>query len=183
MSLVFCVTLLIKMNVFMIAAVSADGFIGLGPDHRSLDWRSKADAKFFIERTKEAGVIVMGSTTYKTFRIKRAPPGRRLIVLSSKPETISGENVEASSESPRELITRLKREGAREVALSGGATIYKVFLEEGLVDEVYLTIEPKFFGSGVNLLSGAIDIDLKLIEVKKLAENTILAHYSVNKKA
>lgn len=179
----FYVKLGLSMNVFLIAATSADGFIGLDAEHRSLDWRSKADAKFFIERTKQAGVIVMGSTTYKTFRIKRAPPGRRLIVLTSKPGTIEGEGVEATSETPEELLARLGSEGVKEVALSGGSTIYKVFLEKGLVNEAYITIEPKLFGAGVNLLNGFVDVDLKLLEVKNLSENTILLHYAVNKKS
>src|SRR5260370_22630865 len=108
------------MRVFIIAALSADGFIGYDAGHRSLDWRSKEDVRFFIETTKAAGVIVMGSTTYKTFRMRRAPPDRRLIVYTSRPETIEGENIETTSENPGSLIERLKREGARAIAIGGG---------------------------------------------------------------
>src|SRR5581483_8253719 len=130
------------MKAFIIAAQSADGFIGLDANHRSLDWRSKADAKFFIERTKQAGIMVMGSATYHTFKFRRTPPGRRLIVMTSRPDVIEGEGIETTNEGPVALLDRLEHEGAQEIAISGGATIYKLFLDHNLVDEIYLTIEP-----------------------------------------
>jgi dihydrofolate reductase len=169
------------MRVFIIAAMSADGFIGLDASHRSLDWRSKADARFFIQTTKEAGVIVMGSVTYKTFRLRRAPPGRRLIVYTSNPQSIEGENVEATSEEPAALIRRLEREGAHTVAVGGGATINKLFLDSGLVDEIYLTVEPVLFGSGVPIFSGDVQAQLSLLENRHLSDNTVLLHYAVQK--
>jgi dihydrofolate reductase len=169
------------MRVFIIAAMSADGLIGYDSSHRSLDWRSKEDARLFIQLTKEAGVIVMGSTTYNTFRIRRAPPGRRLLVYTSKPESIDGEGVEATSEEPRALVERLTHEGATALAVGGGATINKLFMDSGLVDEVYLTIEPVFFGRGVPLFSGEVRVALSLLESTKLSDNTMLLHYAVNK--
>ncbi len=169
------------MKAFIIAAQSADGFIGLDSNHRSLDWRSKADAQFFIERTKEAGVIVMGSATYSTFKIRRNPPGRRLIVMSSHPESIEGDGVEATSEGPVELLKRLEREGVHEVALGGGATIYKLFLDNNLVDEIYLTIEPVLFGTGIPLFKGEVRARLSLIENRNLNEDTVLLHYKVQR--
>lgn len=167
------------MKVFIIAAMSADGFIGQEAGQSSLEWRSKADAKFFIERTKQAGVMVMGSTTYKTFRVRKAPPVRRLIVYTSRPENISGENVETTDEKPADLIERLSREGLRELAVCGGAQINTLFLRSGLVDEIYLTVEPVLFGSGVPLFSEALGQKLRLLESRALAENTLLLHYDV----
>jgi dihydrofolate reductase len=167
------------MKVFIIAAITADGFIGLDSSQSSLDWRSKEDGRFFSERTKEAGVMVMGSVTYKTFRIKRAPPGRRLIVLSRNPQSITGDGIEAVNEEPELLLKRLEREGANEIAICGGSIIHKLFLEKGLVDELYLTIEPVLFGSGINLLGGRLNLGLALINIQKLNKDTLLAHYSI----
>jgi dihydrofolate reductase len=169
------------VKVFIIAAMSADGFIGLDAGHRSLDWRSKEDAKFFIQTTKEAGVIVMGSVTYNTFRIKQAPPGRRLIVYTSRPNSVRGERVETTKEKPLALIRRLKREGANAVAIGGGATINKLFLDSGLVDEIYLTLEPVLFGRGVPLLKGEVSQRLSLLDFKKLGGDTVLLHYAVKR--
>lgn len=168
------------MRVFIIAAMSADGFIGVDARHRSLDWRSKADARFFIELTKQAGVMVMGSTTYHTFRMKRTPPGRRLLVYTSKPDSVVGDGVETTREDPRDLVQRLEREGATELAVCGGATINKLFLDAKLATEIFLTVEPILFGKGIPFLNGATHVSLSLLENRPLTDNTILLHYAIN---
>lgn len=169
------------MKVFIIAAITANGSIGLDANHRSIDWRSKADAKFFIERTKEAGVMIMGSTTYHTFKVRRTPPGRRLIVMSSRPDSIEGDGIEVTNESAKELVMRLRKENIKEVAICGGATIYQLFLEQNLVDEIYLSIEPVVFGNGVPFLRGTVYTRLSLIENRNLSEDTVLLHYRVQR--
>lgn len=169
------------MKVCIVAALTADGFIGKDAHHLSMEWRSKEDGRLFKRLTQEAGVMVMGSKTYGTFRIKRAPPGRRLIIYSSHPELIEGENVEATKEDPYELVTRLKKEGAEGLVVAGGATVYKMFMDNDLVDEMYLTIEPVLFGQGVTLFNGELQTRLKLLDVSKLNDNTVLLHYAVNR--
>jgi dihydrofolate reductase len=170
------------VQVFIIAAMSADGFIAQYAEQRSVDWRSKADGRFFIERTKAAGVMVMGSTTFNTFRVRRAPAGRRLIVYTRHPEAVAGENIETTDETPAALVARLEREGAHELAVCGGAAIDKLFMDSGLVDALYLTVEPVLFGAGVPLFSGEVAAGLSLLENRQLSDNTVLLHYAVGKK-
>ena len=111
------------MNVFIIAAITVDGFIGRDANHLA-DWTSPEDKKLFVKLTKQAGIIVMGSRTFAT--IGRALPGRRTIVYTSHPESITAEGVEATSEAPADLLARLEREGATGVAICGGASIYRL---------------------------------------------------------
>jgi dihydrofolate reductase len=87
--------------------------------------------------------------------------------------------VETTQEDPRTLVNRLENEGFSEVAIGGGSTIYSMFLNAGVVTDVYLSIEPIMFGQGVTLSNDKVDIKLKLEEVKKLNDNTILNHYKV----
>lgn len=167
------------MRVFIIAAISADGLMGAHDTQRSLDWRSKDDARFFIDTTKAARVMVMGSTTYKTFRMKRAPPGRRLIVYTRDPSSINGEGVETTQLEPKDLLAQLEKEGYTELAVCGGAMINSLFLEAGVVDEIYLTVEPVVFGGGVPLLRQDAPVKLRLIDARNLSANTLLLHYTV----
>lgn len=170
------------MKVFIIAAISADGFIGQDDAHRSFSWTSKEDKQLLVQLSKEAGVIVMGSRTFNTFRVRRAPPGRKLIIYTSHPETIAGEgDIETTKEDPRKLVARLKKAGAAGLAIEGGATIYKLFMDSGVVDELYLTVEPVIFGSGTSLFSGPVAADLLLLESRLLNDNTVLLHYIVKK--
>ena len=54
------------MKVFIIAAISADGFIAKDPKEPSTSWTSLVDKKHFSEITKRAGTVVMGAKTYET---------------------------------------------------------------------------------------------------------------------
>lgn len=162
------------MNVFIIAALSADGFIA--QDETQLaDWTSKADKKLFVELTKRAGVMVMGSTTYKT--IGRPLPGRRNIVYTTR--TLDQDGVEATQLSPAELIKKLGGEGCEEVAICGGRSIYDQFLQAGVVNELYLTVEPILFGAGVSLLRTPAFQQLKLKATRMLNDNAVLLNYEV----
>jgi dihydrofolate reductase len=166
------------MKTFIIAAVTADGFIGRDGNHTA-DWTGKEDKKVFTRLTKEAGAIIMGSRTFNT--IGRALPGRRNIVLTSRPDSIAVDGVETTSESAVELIERLKNEGAQAVAICGGATIYDIFLKEGLVDEIYLTYIPILFGQGVPLFKSKLDTQLELLESTQLPDGAVLSHFAVTK--
>jgi len=169
------------VKVFIIAAVSTDGLMGTDVSQRSLDWRSPEDARFFIDTTRAAGVMVMGSATYKTFRMKRAPPGRRLIVYTHDPSSITGENVETTQDDPKVLVDRLANEGYAALAVCGGAMINSLFLNAGLVDELYLTVEPVLFGTGIPLLKETAAARLALLESTKLNPSTLLLHYAVQR--
>jgi dihydrofolate reductase len=158
----------------IVVTVSADGFIAR--NHNELaDWSSKADKKLFVELTKRAGVMIMGSATYKT--IGKALPGRRNIVYTHG--VIEQDGIETTSEAPADLLKRLEEEGCTEVSICGGATVYDLFLRAGLVTDIYLTISPLLFGAGVSFLNDTLDVALALKESRLLDENSILLHYEV----
>jgi dihydrofolate reductase len=174
------------MNVWLIAAISADGKIAQAADQSSLDWTSKEDTRFFIDKTKEAGVVIMGRKTFDT--IGKPLKGRRIVVMTRAPSpllfkeglgVVTDGTVEYSNLSPRELLDQLAREGVETVAIAGGSSIYSQFLRDGLVTDVFLTIEPVLFGSGVALASGFDRINLRLEEVTRLGDQAVLLHYRV----
>lgn len=165
------------MKVFLIAALSADGFIGRNADHLA-DWTSPEDKKHFVALTKQAGVMVMGARTFAT--IGRALPGRRTIVYTNNPERITTTGIETTGEPPTELIARLACEGAAGVAICGGASIYSLFMRAKVIDELYLTIEPTLFGHGVPLFASHLDTALTLIDHQQAnSKGTLLLHYRI----
>ena len=166
------------MNVFIIAALSADGFIARNTTELA-DWTSNEDKKLFVRLTKAAGIMIMGATTFHT--IGRALPDRHTIVYTKHPESITISEVETTSEDPRILIERLAAQGAKAVAICGGSSIYSLFMESGLVDELYLTIEPTLFGSGIPLFTSPLTSNLRLLSSENLSENVLLLHYAVIK--
>lgn len=160
------------MKIFIIAAMTADGKIARNAGHAAT-WTSKEDKKFFVQKTKEAGVMIMGQNTYET--IGKPMPGRLNIVYSKK----QIEGVETTTKNPEELIKDLEARGYTEVAICGGSTIYTMFMKAGLVDTLYLTMEPLLFGEGMGLFNAELTADLKLASFKKLSDNVLLLEYKV----
>ncbi len=167
------------MKILLLSAISVDGRIGLNADHFS-NWTSKEDKKFFSEKTKESGVIIMGRKTFDT--IGRPLPGRINIVMTR--DTSNTENqlglLEYTSDSPREIIKNLQDRGFDSVVIGGGASIYSLFLQEDLVTDLYLTIEPVLFGKGVSVVDGIDQRKLNLESLEQLNNQTILLHYTLN---
>ena len=54
-----------------------------------------------------------------------------------------------------------------------------MFMEAGLIDTLYLTIEPVIFGSGIHLFNKELDVKLQLQSMQKLNEQTVLLEYNV----
>ena len=52
--------------------------------------------------------------------------------------------------------------------MGGGSQTNTLFLEAGLVDEIWLTIEPVIFGSGIDLFTHALDLKAKLVHYETL---------------
>lgn len=164
------------MKVFLIAALTADGFIGRDGNHLT-DWTTTEDKKLFAQLTRESGVMVMGSRTFAT--IGRALPGRRTIVYTSRP--LNTEDVETTQESPADLVARLHDEGAAGLAVCGGASIYTQFMQAEVVDELYLTVSPLLFGQGIALFNAELTAQLKLLNSRALDEATWLFHYAIQR--
>ena len=163
------------MKVFIIAAISTDGFIAKDSQHAAL-WTSKADKKRFIELTKRAGVVIMGSATYKTLG---RPLKERVNIVYSKSQNF--EEAEMTQDHPKDLIRKLEERGFKEVAICGGSHIYTMFMKAGIVDTVYLTIEPVIFGKGISLFNEDLLYHLELKSAKQSdSSSALLLEYKVD---
>jgi dihydrofolate reductase len=161
------------MKVFIIAALTADGYIARNSNEFP-DWTSKEDKQSFVHLTKNAA-LVFGGNTFRA--IGKPLPNRKNVVYSRKRLNIEG--VKTTQSPPQDLIDELKKEDCESLAICGGSTIYTMFLQSGLVTDVYLTIEPLLFGKGIKLFNTSMDIKLMLTSLKKLNDSTVLLHYKV----
>lgn len=163
------------MKTFIIAALSADGLIAKDEKHSAF-WTSKADKARFVKLTREAGVVVMGSTTYATLP---RPLKDRVNIVYSRSKTFEG--AETTQLAPRELLKELEDRGFKSVAICGGSHIYSMFMKAGVVDTLYLTIEPVVFGKGIGLFNEDMNYQLTLKNVQQSeSSGSLLLEYSVN---
>ena len=162
-------------------AASIDGFITKHADGL-VNWTSKEDKKHFSKITKEAGAVIYGKKTFATFN--KPLPGRLNIVMTRDPDVSQNQEgiLEFTNQDPLLILENLYQRGYKNVALGGGSEINKLFLEKDLIDEVYLTIEPRIFGSGKNIFaSTSKDVRLELIDHEFLNKDSILLHYKVKR--
>ncbi len=164
------------IKAFIIAAQTLDGFIARDKDQLSMDWNSPEDKKRFITLTKRAGVVVMGRTTYETFN---KPLKERLNIIYSRSKNLEG--TEVTSDEPAVLLKKLEERGYTEVAICGGSEIYSMFMNDGLVDTIYLTIEPVLFGEGIRLFNKINNFRIDLVSCEKTETGTLFLEYKVNK--
>jgi dihydrofolate reductase len=167
------------MKCFISAALTADGYIGRNAKHAAV-WTGKADKKRFIEITKRAGVVIMGQNTWYTLG---KPLKDRLNIVYSPTPLPSVPGMETTTKSPADLLKELESRGFKEVAVCGGSQIYTMFMKSGLVDALYLTIEPILFGDGMKLFKEGLDYRLKLISSVQSEDGALLLEYKVDSKS
>ncbi|TSC55383.1 MAG: dihydrofolate reductase [Parcubacteria group bacterium Greene0416_79] len=68
------------------------------------------------------------------------------------------------------------------VAVLGGGAVYRFMLESGLLDEIFITVEPLIFGRGKEMFVGAGRTkQVHLLSVRRLNRTgTLLLHYQIN---
>ena len=178
----------------MVVASSLDGYIAASREQVATAWTSKEDKAWFGKISRELGVVVMGGPTYAT--IGKPLPSRQTVVMTLDEELVGAQPIEAydgQSEtglyqakcmSVRQVREILETKGVETMLIGGGATIYREFLQAGEVDEIYLTLEPVFFGGGVKLLGEGLcrqPIRLELITKIELSTQTTVLHLRVKK--
>ncbi len=123
----------------MIVAISKNRGIGLG---NSLPWKIKTDMDYFKDKTigKGNNCVIMGKNTWKSFnsQIREPLPKRDKIVMSSNNLNLTTANTQ-SAKNIHELYALCNKKRYDDIFVIGGEQIYSKFLEEGLVDIVYIT--------------------------------------------
>lgn len=167
------------MRVLLLAAITVDGKIARDA-HELSNWTSREDKRIFVRTTRESGVLIMGRSTYET--LPGPLLGRHHVILTTRPPADTPEEVEFTDAAPAEVLSRLAERGYSTVVVAGGASVYRQFLAAGLVDELWLTIEPLTFGAGVGLLGdGTLELRLSLLSSEVLNGQSIHLRYRVQR--
>lgn len=80
----------------------------------------------------------------------------------------------------RDLLWTLSKKGIKKILLEGGGSLPRRMLNEGYVNEIYVTIAPIIIGEGLNLFHGELDqeIGLDLEGILQYGDQVVL-HYLV----
>jgi dihydrofolate reductase len=145
-------------------AVSLDGFIE-GPNGE-YDWCFTDQDYGLSDFFKRIDAIVMGRKSYevsRTYEGQTAWQGMKTYVFSHTMKETAG--IEIVSGDVKETVERIKNNTEKDIWLFGGAELTYSFLNEGLIDELWLSIHPVLLGGGKPLFRNLKDRkNLKLKE-------------------
>ncbi|HIH21916.1 MAG: dihydrofolate reductase [Candidatus Diapherotrites archaeon] len=171
------------MKAILYMAPTLNGFIAkLGDD---TGFVSKNSWKSYRQMIKKAKCMIVGSRTYKIMIEAEDLKGLEktvVVAVSKKPFKALPKN-HFVAKSPKQALQILKRQGFKSALVAGGGALNASFLKEGLIDEIFLDVEPLVLGNGIRLFAeGNFEAKLKLAGVKKLSRNEVQLHYKVLKK-
>jgi dihydrofolate reductase len=175
------------MKTILIFVSTLDGKVTKWGEPPVSSWSSHQDQDYYKKVLNDSRLIVMGSSTFNADTFKPSA-NHQLIIMTGHPDKYKSLEVpgqiEFTNESPVELTTRFKSKGHNQMVVIGGPHVATSFFKEQLIDELWLTFEPKIFGTGGNFVTDEnLDINLHLIHCEKVNEQgTLITKYAVLKK-
>ena len=174
------------MKKILVFVTTLDGKITRWGETHVKRWSSEEDKHYYKKTVDDSSLTVMGSSTFDV-ESKVPTPTHHVIVMTRTPAKYKDREIigrlEFTNQTPAQLVAHYEKEGLTQMLVVGGAHIATSFFKAKLIDELWLTIEPKIFGTGGNfVINENLDIDLKLLSVEKVNERgTLIAKYSVIK--
>lgn len=174
--------------------ISVDGFVA-GPEGQ-LDWMTwEHDQKtldFIHHMADTSDTLVMGRKmtpefcTYwenvvdnqpgsPEFSLAKKMVDLRKIVFSKTVHSLKGRNVHVENGDLVQKINELKKEEGKDIIVYGGANFVSSLIENGLIDDLYLFVNPTAIGKGMRIFSDRRP--LKLIGSIAYKEGIVVNHY------
>lgn len=176
------------MRIVLIVAQSLDGFI-TRHDEPGVAWVSPADQKWFRGKLSEFDAQVMARTTFETVRGAILPlnqDGPTRVVMTRDPQQFAADAIPGlltfTAGPAGDIRTKLVSTGHQNCALLGGSVAHDAFLEARLVDEVWVTIEPRIFGTGTPVVRLQQDQHLEIMDLRRLPNSdSVVIRYRVKR--
>jgi len=172
------------MKVVLYMSITPNGVIARENDET--DFVSETEWNHFYKIIKSIGNIVLGRRTYQIMEDNGDLDdleGINIVTLTHRKDFRTKRQNTKIANSCQSALDILIKQGFKKALIAGGSKLNASFLKEGLIDEIYLDVEPKLLDKGIKLFADAdFEADLELIDTKKLSKNEIQLHYKVKKK-
>lgn len=167
-----------KIKYLAYVATSIDGRISKN-SQSEIDWTSKEDWNFFQKALSKVDAVIVGHNTYKV--AEKSLKKRQAIVLTSRVNKIRVDGKTTFFNPKKNNLKKLLQDRKyKKVAILGGAKVYNFCLINKMLDELFVTIEPYVFTSGVPMFfsNKFRKYKFSLQSVKKLnSKGTLLLRY------
>ncbi len=172
------------MRTIAVAAISVDGYLTKGTNPNPSSWTSEEDKNHYHNMLHRYDVYLMGSKTYQVAKNALPANAHKIVMSHNVSEQPKAAGVTFTDKSFRDILSSFEGKTS-EILVLGGASVFHQLLEQKLIDEAYITIEPVRNGSGVQLSTHGHyfeDKGFTLSEEKQLNnKGTLLKHYILKK--
>ncbi len=168
------------MKIILYMAITANGMIS--KEDGETPWL-ETEWKSYNSTVKKFGNLIIGRKTYDLMKGDEFSGlgDPTIVVLTTGKNLKPAKNI-IFVNTIQQALDVLKKKGFKTALVGGGGKLNSAFMKDGLVDEIYLDIEPLIFGKGIKLFADAkFEASLELIGIKKLSKNEIQLHYKVKK--
>jgi|SRR5882757_6032623 len=170
------------MRISIYIATSANGFIS---NSRNVpDWLSPEYGKGLVEVCQQKRAVIMGRTTYEILAPAHLPlkdEGISIVLTSRSDIEPANATVMFTSDRPDKIASMLQEKGFTEAVIIGGTAVISEFFNAGLVNDIFMVVEPTLFGGGGLPLLKDVKRDhkMRLIDSTRLNDNTLKLHYQI----
>lgn len=167
------------MKIVLVADISANGRLLLTDNVNHPV--PETTVAFYIQTAIEAGCLIIGRKTFEVFEhdfggVAQLFPGTEIVVLSQT--TFAKEGVTVMQDH-KDAIDYLRKKGFQNLVVGGGTQVYNLFINDGLLTDIYFNYVPVIVGDGGVL--GSVDgliADFRLAEHKIIDTNILQVHYT-----
>jgi dihydrofolate reductase len=168
--------------------ISLDGFFE-GPNKGDIDWFAWDDdlEKYVLDTQSDVGTLLFGRVTYEgmaaywpteTGQIADFMNSVPKVVFSTTLKETGWNNSRLVRNNVREEVLRLKQQPGGDIYCFGSADFASSLIDEGLVDEYRIGVNPILLGAGVLFFKGSdTRRKLKLTDAKPLKSGLVILHY------
>ena len=142
----------------------------------------------YLNSLRDYDTVLMGRRTYEwgyQFGVQAGQPvptyaHMMQYVFSKTMEAYNHPQLRVIPDDPADFVRELKTSSGGAIYLCGGGQLAGYLLQNGLVDELILKINPVVFGSGIPVF-GDLDSEfmLSLLDAKVYRNGVIFLHYAI----
>ena len=167
-------------KIILYIASSLDGYVAR--ENGNIDWLPQIDTSEYDKFYQTVDVVIMGKTTYDQVLTFGEYPykDKKSFVFTRNNSTTKNENVEFVS-NVDEFVNDILSGLEGNIWLIGGGQIISSFVNNGIIDEIILSIIPVILGKGIPLFQN-IQKETKLELVKTTSNDKLIElQYRVSK--
>ncbi len=179
-------------QAFLFMMVTLDGFYA-GPNGE-IDWHNVGEEfnEFAIKQLDEIGTLLFGRVTFQLMASYWPTPAAQendpivagkmnslpKIVFSRTLEKVEWTNSRVVKENIAQEVTRLKQQPGKDLAIFGSSDLSVALIEQGLIDEFRIMVNPVVLGYGKHLFEGLNHrLNLKLLKTRTFNSGNVLFYY------